>query len=118
MKLEQVQNWTVEELENDIAAGGKFVVFTYTISLLIVTLNRPSNIYYIKSDESSFATGWQYFLISLLLGWWGFPWGPIYTIGSLCRAFTGKDITSEVMSDICSRNVDFYQQPVAKPYYG
>lgn len=100
MKLEDLDNWTIEDLESDIAKGGKFVIFTYTISILIMTFKRPSDLYYIKSDEKTIADGWQYFLLSLLLGWWGIPWGPIYTIQSLWYAITGKDVTEEVKYEI------------------
>lgn len=100
MKLEELDNWTIEDLEEDISKGGKFVIFTYTISVVLMTFRRPSDLYYIKSDEYSISHGWCYFLLSLLLGWWGVPWGPIYTIQSLWYAFTGKDVTEEVKYDI------------------
>ena len=42
--------------------------------------------------------GMTYILISVLLGWWGIPWGPIWTIQSLyINLKGGKDITSEVL---------------------
>ena len=35
-------------------------------------------------------------LLTLVLGWWGIPWGPIYTIGSIYTNFNGgKDVVSE-----------------------
>ncbi len=48
--------------------------------------------YAIKGDESVFKYGWPYFLISFVLGWWGFPWGPIYTFQSLYNAFNGHEV--------------------------
>lgn len=39
-----------------------------------------------------------YTMLTLFVGWWGIPWGPIYTI--MCLATNlggGKDVTSEVM---------------------
>jgi len=36
-------------------------------------------------------------LLSLVLGWWGIPWGPIYTVQSLwVNAQGGRDVTREV----------------------
>jgi hypothetical protein len=79
--------------------GGKFVVFEYCISLLIITLKRPSGIYFIRSDEGTFGKSASFTVLSLLLGWWGFPWGPIYTVASLVTNLKGgKDITMEVMN--------------------
>ena len=41
----------------------------------------------------------MYTLISLLLGWWGIPWGPVYTIGSIFNNPTGgKDVTGDVLA--------------------
>lgn len=100
MKLEELNNWTIEELETDINAGGKFVIYTYVISILIMTFKRPSDIYYVSSKESALSYGWQYMLISFILGWWGFPWGPIYTIQSMWYGIVGKDITDDIKSDV------------------
>ena len=87
---------TIDELHRELMAGGRFVVYTYTISIM-VTFRRGSKIFFIKHDESAIKHGWPYMLISLLLGWWGIPFGPIYTIQSIYYAFTGKDVTREVV---------------------
>jgi hypothetical protein len=78
--------------------GGKFVVYYYTISILIMTFRRGSDIYFLRSNESPIKFGWKFLLLSLFAGWWGFPWGPIYTVQSIYMAFSGKDITKEVMA--------------------
>lgn len=101
MKAEELfSTWTVGQLEEDLRRGGKFVVFTYSISIIFMTFRKASSVYYIRSDESAFATGFKYMLISLVLGWWGIPWGPIYTIQSIWYAFTGKDVTEEILNNI------------------
>jgi hypothetical protein len=42
-------------------------------------------------------------LLSLVLGWWGIPWGPIYTIQSVVINFQGgKDVTKEVLASMAS----------------
>ena len=45
MKIEYLEDWTIEELEADIAKGGKFVIFTYAISIILATFRRPSDIF-------------------------------------------------------------------------
>jgi hypothetical protein len=38
---------------------------------------------------------------TLLLGWWGFPWGPIWSFAALARnAQGGHDVTAEVMAQL------------------
>ena len=39
-------------------------------------------------------------LVSLLFGWWGIPFGPIYTIWSIAENFKGKDVTQEVIDAV------------------
>jgi len=35
--------------------------------------------------------------LSLLAGWWGIPWGPIWTVQALVTNFRGgKDVTAEI----------------------
>lgn len=100
MTLQEVDEKPLSWLKEDIDKGGKFVIFTYTISIIVITFKRPSDVYYIPSDGYSFKHGWKYFLISLLLGWWGVPWGPIYTFQSLFYAFRGKNMTTEILDAI------------------
>lgn len=75
MRLKELENRTVEELESNMSKGGKFVIFTYAISIILVTFRRSSDIYYIKSDEYRISHGFQYLLLSFFLGWCGAPWG-------------------------------------------
>lgn len=98
MEIKGIENMTYEQLYDDINFGGQFVVFTYVISIVIMTFKRPSKtIYYVKSTENSIKYGWKYLIITLLFGWWGIPFGPIYSIGSIDTAFSGEDITDEVL---------------------
>jgi hypothetical protein len=37
--------------------------------------------------------------LSLIVGWWGIPWDPIYTIGSVYKNLTGGiDVTGDVLN--------------------
>jgi len=91
------------QLQQEIQQGGKFVMYQYCISLLIITFRRPSNIYFIGHEDNAIVKGLPFTLLSLLLGWWGIPWGPIYTIQSIWINFKGgKDVTKEVASSMMS----------------
>ena len=94
-----LDNMTVEEVNQELANGGKFVIFLYCFSLVVITFKRSSNIYFIKAGEGTFKKSIKFTLISFLVGWWGLPWGIIYTIESLITNFGGgRDMTSQVMS--------------------
>jgi hypothetical protein len=98
MKIIGLEGMTGEQLSMELQRGGKFVMYQYCISIAILTFKRPSDIYFIKSGESAVGKGLPFSLISLFLGWWGFPWGPIYTIGSFATNFSGgNNVTTEVL---------------------
>jgi hypothetical protein len=56
-----------------------WVVYEYCISIIAVTWRRPSQPVRLRPDKRSWVHGLPYCLISLLFGWWGLPWGLIYT---------------------------------------
>jgi hypothetical protein len=101
MQIHNIDGLSVEQVKSEIARGGKFVIFTYAVSILIATFKRPTGVHFIRSGESAVAKGIPATLISLVAGWWGFPWGPIYTIQSIANNFAGgKDVTNEIMASI------------------
>ena len=90
---------TVAEVVDEIQRGGRFVMFEYVISVILMTSKQGSDVYFIKAGENPLAKGWGFVLITLLLGWWGIPFGPIYTLGSLFTNLNGgRDVTAEVMA--------------------
>ncbi|MDH5179986.1 MAG: hypothetical protein OEZ39_19485 [Gammaproteobacteria bacterium] len=99
MKIVGIEGMTDQEVMDEIQKGGKFVIYQYCISIIIMSFRQPSNIYFIKSDQGSVGKGLGFSLITLLLGWWGIPWGPIYSIGSLYTNFSGgKNVTNDILS--------------------
>ena len=86
------------ELQVELQQGGKFVMYQYCISILIMTFKRSSNVYFIRHEENAVLKGLPFTLLSLVLGWWVIPWGPIYTIQSLWVILMGGwDVTQEIM---------------------
>ena len=64
-------------------AYGRYVVFSYTISLVFISFRRYSEPVLIEPDDSPIMKGMPYTLLTLALGWWGFPFGPIFSVMSL-----------------------------------
>jgi hypothetical protein len=97
MQIAGLDNVTAAELESELAAGGRFVVYEYCISFVVLTLRCPTSIRYLRPSEYGVVRGLPYVLLSLLLGWWGVPWGVIYTpltiFTNLCG---GHDVTEQV----------------------
>ena len=106
MNIEEVSKLSVSELNQHLAEGAKFIQFSYVISLVVVTFKRYSKVYYIRKGDSAMADGWPYSLLSLLLGWWGIPFGPIYTIWALVENINGKDVTDKVIAALNKSSVN------------
>lgn len=99
--IKNLEGVTYDELNREIQQGAKFVSFRYTISILIMTFRRGSDIYFIRSGESGLKFSLPYTLLTLLFGWWGIPWGPIYSIASIVQNLSGgKDLTGEVLESL------------------
>jgi hypothetical protein len=97
-KIIGIESLTADQLKYEIQNGGKFVVFLYCISVIILTFKQSSDIYFIRSGESAFGKSFGFTLISLMAGWWGFPWGPIYTLEAIITNLGGgKNITPQVL---------------------
>jgi hypothetical protein len=93
-----IEGMTGQDLQREIQRGGKFVVFPFCISLLVITFRRASDIHFIRHGESALAKGWPFLLISLFLGWWGIPWGFIWTPMTIYQTLNGgRDVTQEVV---------------------
>lgn len=98
-KVQGIDGLSVGEIEAIIADGGKFVVFPYCVSLLIVSFRRSSEVHLLRRGESALAKGWGYAVLSFLLGWWGIPMGLIWTPYTMYQTLSGgKDVTQEMMS--------------------
>ncbi|HZZ78965.1 MAG TPA: hypothetical protein VFE62_10630 [Gemmataceae bacterium] len=88
-----------EDLDYELKNGARFVIYSYCISVIILTFKQPSAIHFVRSNESRFVKGLPYSAISMLAGWWGFPFGFIYTPWCLIsNCAGGTDVTDEVLS--------------------
>lgn len=85
----------------EINAGTRFVVFSYAVSLLVLSFKRASGVCVVAPGRSRLLAGLPYSVLSLLLGWWGIPHGPIFTIASLVTNFRGGvDVTPHLAAVI------------------
>jgi hypothetical protein len=96
--LPGIEGMTWEDLTAEIQNGGRLVVYQFCVSIIILTFLRPSKVHLIRSGESAVSRGIPYTLLSLCFGWWGFPFGFIYTPMAVVNNFSGgKDVTDAVI---------------------
>lgn len=101
VKIKGMEHLAPSDIKRELENGAKFVMYQYAISIVVMTFRRGSSIYFVKAGHSPVVPGLKYVLLSSVLGWWGIPWGPIYTIGSIFKNLTGgTDVTAEVISEM------------------
>jgi hypothetical protein len=87
------------QIQLELQQGARFVMYQYCISVVILSFKRFSSIHFIRPGESAVGKGLGWSLLALVLGWWGIPWGPIWTIQALWVNFSGgRDVTNEVLA--------------------
>lgn len=95
MKIQGIEGMSPDQLRFEIQRGAKLVCYNYCISVIVMTFRRSSPVYFVPAGESTLSKGLPWTLLTLVMGWWGFPWGPIFSIQSLVVNLKGgKDVTA------------------------
>ena len=101
MKLRGTEGMSDEAIRKEIEAGARFVTYQYCISIVVMTFRRPSDIYFLRPGESAASKGVRFSILSFFFGWWGIPWGPIWTIQSIWNnSRGGRDLTRQMMASV------------------
>jgi hypothetical protein len=95
-KIVGIEAMSPQQLVAELQSGAKFVQYQYCVSAAIITFKRGTDIYFLRAGESRTIKGLEWTLLTLVAGWWGIPWGPIYTVQSLwVNLRGGHDMTPE-----------------------
>lgn len=101
MRIIGIENLTPDEFARQLRAGGRFVQFEYCVSIIFLTFRRRSDIYFVPPGKRPFTPALTATAISLLVGWWAFPWGPIFTIWSVVTNLCGgRNVTRDVVETL------------------
>lgn len=101
MAIRNIGRMTVGNMREAIQHGARFVTYEYVLSLLVITRRRSSPVFFVHPGQSHTQFHWPYTLLTLLLGWWGFPWGPAFTIGAVRDNLRGgHDVTAKMVEII------------------
>lgn len=84
------------QIFQELEKGGRLVRYQYTISIIVMTFSLNTKIHLLRAGEKGIKPGIIFSIITILLGWWGIPWGPIRSIVALKNNFSGgKDVELE-----------------------
>ena len=69
MKIVGIEGMEGQQIELEFQRGARFVIYQYCISVILLTFKRPSDIYFVRAEESAVAKGLGFSAMSILLGW-------------------------------------------------
>src|SRR5687768_16324954 len=96
-RLTNVDGMSLDEIDAAIAGGARFVMFAYAISAIAFTFSKPTKIWFVRSDDEARRIARRFSIMTALLGWWGFPHGPIESVRALAvNRGGGVDVTDDV----------------------
>ncbi|MEZ5388033.1 MAG: hypothetical protein R3F13_21205 [Prosthecobacter sp.] len=95
------EGMNLQQIEDDVLRGGRFRVLKWNFSVIIMSFQRSAGLRYIRSTEGPGLYAWPWTLLSLVVGWWGIPWGIIYTISTLyTNCMGGTDVTADLLASV------------------
>ena len=112
-KLKVPDDLTLESLKACVENGYRFLVFRYDIGIGVTSFQRFSSAILVAPNERLEPYYRPYNLITMLIGWFCFPLGPVTAIKTIIfNANGGVDLTGDIMLNIteeklASKNVSF-----------
>lgn len=95
MDIKGAEHLSPAEFLREIQRGARVIEFSYCVSIVILTFRR-SAVVFVPPGTSAFSAGLPYTLLSLVAGWWGFPFGLIFTpIAVVQNLLGGTDHTAQ-----------------------
>lgn len=101
-----IEGMSPEQLVHELQNGARFVQYQFCFSLGIMTIKQGTNFYFVRAGESRAAKGLRWSLLTLLIGWWGIPWGPIFTVQSVWLNFRGGDDVTPLAATVLQLPID------------
>lgn len=95
------EGMSIQQIEDDVLRGGRFRIFRYNFSVIVMSFQRGSGIQYIRAGHGPGAHAWPWTVLSLMVGWWGIPWGIFFTLQTLwTNCMGGVDVTQELLTSV------------------
>ena len=85
-----------------VTAQPRFLVFRQVVSFVVMTRIMPK--LGIFCSECAGKVAFRASAISAAFGWWGFPWGPIYTVKEILRNAFGGERHPEIDEQLVWQN--------------
>ncbi|RYM34554.1 hypothetical protein ERX46_04050 [Brumimicrobium glaciale] len=118
IKLANNNSYTYEEVKAAENNGGSFVTYQWIIPLpLFYPVRRLSKVYFIPKDGNQAKYAKKYNIISLIIGWWGLPFGPIFVNRSVrLNNNGGVDVTEDIYLNLDRTGYDNGRLEIVKHF--
>ncbi len=99
-RLANLEGLTLNQLDKELAQGGKLVTYAYTISPIAFTIRNVTGVYLVRPGKKD--NHWiTPTIVTGLFGWWSVPNGFINAIRSIkVNTSGGLDVTGDVMANL------------------
>jgi len=105
--IKKTSGISIGQLCSALSNDGRIMTYCYCISIVAMTFRLTSSPYFIRPGERPSKYRLWYNICSLIFGWWGLPWGPIYTI-DLLRINQSKEGGIDVTEDLLPKILQKY----------
>lgn len=89
VRMKKAKGLSDFDIYNMLDKGAKIVQYSYVISIIVMTFSLKTKPYLIPKGSNGKKEGVIFSVITILLGWWGIPWGPLRSVGALKINFSG-----------------------------
>ena len=98
---------TVGDIFREIGEDSRFVVYQCCISIFVMSFKKSSAIHFVRPGQRKWRPALAMSGVSLVVGWWGIPWGPIWTVATVVNNLSGgQDVTEEMMQALSGYTED------------
>jgi hypothetical protein len=87
-------------LVGEVMAGRRYVTYPFVVSLLVISFNRNiGGLRTVANGQWPVGPVFGAALVTILFGWWGFPWGIVWTPLALYYLWLGgRDSTKDILT--------------------
>jgi len=68
MKIHGMEGMSADQINFELKHGGRFVIFQYAVSALVVSFRRPSDVHFIRAGENTASKSIGFTLLTLAAG--------------------------------------------------
>lgn len=114
-RLRNIEGLSIQSIESRVDNGYRFVVYSYSVSLILANISHISPAYFLKEEEVKKHT-LKYNMLSSILGWWSLQGIP-NTLKSLKTNMKGGlDVTEDIMLNLDKEDLKNRKVKIEKLY--